>query len=106
MLPVNEIFSFANMIEFKEGSFAKKVAVDDGQTKVFVVSIDHGVLPEHEAPLNAIVYALEGSAVITCEGREYPIHAGESFTFKKGQLHSVASDNKYKMVLFLTADQL
>ncbi|MCF0245612.1 MAG: cupin domain-containing protein [Ileibacterium sp.] len=106
MLPENKIFKLTDMIDYEAGQAVVKKAVDHENTKMFLIAIDNGTLPEHAAPLNAVVYAMEGNAVITCSGKDYPISAGESFTFKKGELHSVHSDGQYKMVLFLSADEL
>lgn len=40
-------------------------------------------LTEHAAPGEALVMALEGKAIITYEGKDHPIKAGESFVFEK-----------------------
>ena len=58
----------------------------------------------HRAPGNAIIFALEGKAVIDYEGKDYTISAGENFRFDKNGLHSVTADERFKMGLLLVLE--
>lgn len=40
-------------------------------------------LSEHAAPGEALIFALEGKAVIRYEGQDHEIKAGENFAFAK-----------------------
>lgn len=71
--------------------------------KFVVMSFDEGTgLSPHRAPGDALVFALEGKAVIGYEGKNYDIKAGETFRFDKNGLHSVTADGQFKMALLLT----
>ena len=74
---------------------------DDSITNIDVVST--GLTP-HRAPGNAIIFALEGKAVIDYEGKDYTISAGENFRFDKNGLHSVTADERFKMGLLLVLE--
>ena len=52
----------------------------------------------------AIIFALEGKAVIDYEGKDYTISAGENFRFDKNGLHSVTADERFKMGLLLVLE--
>ena len=52
----------------------------------------------------ALIFALDGEAVIGYEGKEHPIKAGENFHFAKGGLHSVKANGRFKMALLLTLE--
>lgn len=73
--------------------------------KYVLMSFDEGTgLTPHRAPGNAIVFALEGKAVIGYEGKDYTISEGECFRFEKNGLHSVTADGKFKMALLLVLE--
>jgi quercetin dioxygenase-like cupin family protein len=59
-------------------------------------------LPEHAAPGDALIFALDGEGIIGYEGKEYRIHAGENFRFDKGGRHFVKASSNFKMALLLT----
>mgnify|MGYP002617240192 FL=1 len=61
-------------------------------------------LSEHAAPGEALIFALEGKAVINYEGQDFPIKAGENFAFAKNGRHAVTADGPFKMALLLTLD--
>ena len=50
---------------------------------------------------SAIVFALEGKAMIGYEGKDYELSAGECFRFEKNVLHSVTANSRFKMALLL-----
>ena len=79
--------------------------VHNDKMKFVVMAFDAGTgLSEHAAPGEALIFALDGEAVIGYEGVDHPIKAGENFHFAKGGLHSVKADKKFKMGLLLTLE--
>lgn len=80
--------------------------VKAGEVMKFVLmAFDEGTgLQPHRAPGNAIIFALEGKAVIGYEGKDYEISAGENFRFEKDGLHSVTANGKFKMGLLLVLE--
>lgn len=97
-----EVFALKDLVQYQEEGIANLDIVGEDGVKFMVLAFDEGTaLPEHRAPGDAIVFALEGKAVIGYEGKKYPIKAGENFRFAKNGLHSVAADGKFKMALLL-----
>lgn len=96
-----KVFSLLNELSYKEGSAQKTLLLEGDCYKLLGITIDHGELPEHPAPMDALVFAAEGSAIITYDGKDYPIKAGENFKFDTGVLHSIRTDGQYKMFLLL-----
>ena len=79
--------------------------VHNDKMKFVVMAFDEGTgLSEHAAPGEALIFALEGEAVIGYEGKEHTIRAGENFHFAKGGLHLVRAEKKFKMALLLTLE--
>lgn len=108
MTPVikeGNVFQLEDLIPYPKGKIVNMDLVNQPSMKFVVMAFDEGTgLSEHSAPGNAIVFALDGKAVIGYEGKEYPISAGEQFRFAKGGLHSVKADGKFKMALLLVLD--
>ena len=102
IVKTNEVFALKNLISYEEGSIANMDIVSNPTMKYVLMSFDEGTgLTPHRAPGNAIVFALEGKAVIGYEGKDYTISEGECFRFEKNGLHSVTSDGKFKMALLV-----
>lgn len=105
LLHAGEIFSLKDLIPYQEGRIVNMDLIDDAKLKLVLMSFDAGTgLPEHAAPGEALIFALDGEAVIGYEGKQYPIHAGENFKFDKGGAHSVTASQQFKMALLLTLE--
>ena len=52
----------------------------------------------------ALVFALDGEAIIGYEGKEHHIRAGETFKFDKAGRHSVKAVGRFKMALLLVLE--
>lgn len=97
-----EIFRLKDLVDYQEGGIANLDLVGEDDVKFMVLAFDEGTaLPEHRAPGDAILFALEGKAVVGYEGKKYPIEAGQNFRFAKNGLHSVTADGRFKMALLL-----
>ena len=80
LVKAKEVLNLKELISYEEGSIA---------------NVDIG---------NAILTALEGTAVIGYEGTDYTLNAGESFRFEKNGLHSVTAKGRFKMSLLLVLE--
>ena len=105
ILKTGEVFKLKDLIQYEEGSISNLDIVRNDAMKFVLMAFDEGTgLQPHRAPGNAIVFALEGQAVINCEGKDYNISAGENFRFEKDGLHSVTANGKFKMALLLVIE--
>ena len=100
-----EVFKLAELVPYIEGRIVNMDMVHNDKMKFVVMAFDKGTgLSEHAAPGEALIFALDGEAVIGYEGTDHPIKAGENFHFAKGGLHSVKATEKFKMALLLTLE--
>ena len=100
-----EVFKLAELVPYIEGKIVNMDVVHNDKMKFVVMAFDEGTgLSEHAAPGEAIIFALDGEAVIGYEGDERPIKAGENFCFAKAGLHSVKASKRFKMALLLTLE--
>ena len=94
-----------DLISYETGSISNLDVVSNPTMKFVLMAFNEGTgLQPHRAPGNAIIFALEGKAVIGYEGKNYTISAGENFRFEKDGLHSVTADGKFKMGLLLVLE--
>ena len=105
IIKAGEVFHLAGLLPYQEGKIVNMDLVHNEKMKFVVMSFDAGTgLSEHAAPGEALVFALDGEAVIGYEGKEYPIHAGETFKFDKFGKHSITATKQFKMALLLVFD--
>lgn len=100
-----EVFKLADLVPYQEGKIVNMDVVHNEKMKFVVMAFDEDTgLSEHAAPGEALIFALDGEAVIGYEGKDHVIKAGENFHFAKGGLHSVKADKRFKMALLLTLE--
>ena len=100
-----EVFDLKDLVPYQDGKIVNMDVAHNEKMKFVVMSFDEGTgLDEHAAPGDALIFALDGKAVIVYEGKDYPIEAGQNFHFAKGGMHSVKADGKFKMALLLTLE--
>ena len=105
ILDGREVFVLEDLIPYQEGKIVNLDILSSPKLKFVVMSFDEGTgLSEHSAPGEALVFALDGKAIIGYEGKEYPIRAGENFRFEKNGLHYVKADGRFKMALLLVLE--
>lgn len=102
-IKAGEVFTLVQLVPYQEGRIVNMDVVSNSKMKFVVMSFDAGTgLSEHAAPGEALIFALDGEAVIGYEGSVHHITAGEQFHFAKGGLHSVKAIKQFKMALLLT----
>lgn len=105
IVKAGEVMKLKDLISYETGSISNLDVVSNPTMKFVLMAFDEGTgLQPHRAPGNAIIFALEGKAVIGYEGKDYEISAGENFRFGKDGLHSVTANGKFKMGLLLVLE--
>lgn len=104
-IKAGEVFKLKDLVPYAEGKIVNMDVVHNDKMKFVVMAFDEGTgLSEHAAPGEAIIFALDGEAVISYERKDHVVCAGENFHFAKGGLHSVKATKKFKMALLLTLE--
>lgn len=101
-----EIFKLKDLISIEKGKILTEELVHNDAIKMVLKSFDEGMaLPEHTAPGTALIFALEGKAVITNNGVEYTISGGENYAFFPEDVHSVRAVTAFKMAVVLVKEK-
>lgn len=102
-IKAGKVFRLADLIPYQEGKIVNMDVVHNDKMKFVIMAFGEGTgLSEHAAPGEALVFALDGEAVIGYDGSDHLIKAGEQFHFASGRIHSVKAVNNFKMALLLT----
>ena len=105
MIKPGEVFKLAELLPYSEGKIINMDIVHNDKMKFVVMAFDEGTgLTEHAAPGEAIIFALDGEGIISYEGKDHVIKAGENFCFAKGGMHAVKASKRFKMALLLTLE--
>ena len=84
ILKAGEVFQLAELLPYQEGKIVNMDLVSNDKMKFVIMSFDAGT----------------GLS----EGKEYTIHAGETFKFDKLGKHSVSATKQFKMALLLVLE--
>lgn len=100
-----EVFALKDVVAYKDGEINRLPLIVNDHMKFMVVSMDEGQgFPDHVAAGDAVFFALEGEAVITYDGKEYPVKAGDNFHFAKDVIHAVKAKTPFKMSVVMSLD--
>ncbi len=104
-IKAGEVFKLSELVPYADGKIVNMDIVHNDKMKFVVMAFDEGTgLSEHAAPGEALIFALDGEGVISYEGKDHPIKAGENFHFAKEGLHSVKATKRFKMAMLLTLE--
>lgn len=94
--------ALANIIDFSNDSIVSKTIVKNNGGSAIAFAFDQGQgLTEHTSPVDALVYIIEGSAIITISGNENSMTAGDVIVMPANHPHAVKALTKLKMMLVM-----
>jgi len=94
--------NLAELIEYSSDSVVSKTIIDKSVGTVTLFAFDAGQgLSEHQAPYDAFVQIVQGSAVLTIGGKKVKAKAGEIVIMPANVPHAVATSEKFKMLLIM-----
>ncbi len=99
---MQDIITLKNHIEYQQGSVVSKEILKTGSGTVTIFAFDTGQgLSEHIAPLNALIYILDGEAQIKIEETAYTLVEGQMIELPAGKPHSLKAQKRFKMLLIM-----
>jgi quercetin dioxygenase-like cupin family protein len=90
----------AGLVEYSSDSIVSKTIIDKSVGTVTLFAFDAGQgLSEHQAPYDAFVQIVEGSAILTVGGKKIKAVAGEIVIMPANVPHAVQAKKRFKMLL-------
>ena len=90
----------ADLVDYQKGSVVSRMLINKKSGTVTLFSFDKGQnLSEHTAPFDALVYILDGEAVITISGKSLTAKEGDIVVMPAHEPHALQAVKKFKMML-------
>lgn len=103
---IGEAVTLAELAEYQEGSIVSKEVINKLAGTVTIFAFDKGEgLSEHTAPFDALVYIVDGSAVITISGKPNTVKKGQIIVMPAGKPHSLKAVERFKMLLVMIREK-
>ncbi len=92
----------SSLVEYQKGSIVSREILKKNTGTVTLFAFDEGQgLSEHTAPFDALVFIMDGTAVITLSGKEHRLSAGEFLVMPAGAAHSLKAPARFKMMFVM-----
>jgi len=102
MQPETSVYSLAQMVEYAQDSVVSRTVIDKPAGTITLFAFDKGQkLSEHQAPYDAVVEVLDGSAEILIAQKPYILTAGSMIIMPANIPHAVNAIEKFKMQLIM-----
>jgi len=97
---MGKVRSALQLIAYQEGAIVSRTLVDNeqGTITLFAFDSDQG-LSEHTAPYDALVYLLEGQAIVTISGTDMTLQQGDLVIMPAHEPHALKASTQFKMML-------
>jgi quercetin dioxygenase-like cupin family protein len=97
-----QVKNLSDLVKYQENAVVSSEIIKKGTGTVTVFAFDKGQgLSEHTAPFDALVYIIDGEAVITIAGEPSNVKQGEMIVMPANKPHAVQAEKKFKMLLVL-----
>ena len=88
------------LVEYASDSIVSKTILDKPAGTITLFAFDKGQkLSEHTAPYDAVVQVLDGAAMITIDGKDINVTAGQIIVMPGNIPHAVKANERFKMLL-------
>jgi len=94
--------NLAGLVEYSSDSIVSKTIIDKSAGTITLFAFDAGQgLSEHQAPYDALVQIVDGSAILTIGGKKIKASAGQIVIMPANIPHAVQAKEKFKMLLIM-----
>ncbi|TDJ03361.1 MAG: cupin domain-containing protein [Caldithrix sp.] len=99
---IGEKKTLANLVDYQAESVVSKTIIkkEPGTVTLFAFAEGEG-LSEHTSPHEAMVYLLDGEAMITIAGNPFHLRQGEMIILPADKPHALKAMKKFKMLLVM-----
>jgi quercetin dioxygenase-like cupin family protein len=95
----------AALVDYQSSSVVSRTIIERNTGMVTLFAFEKGQgLSEHTAPFDALVYVIDGEAVITIDGHSIKMKSGEAAIMPANRPHALKADTRFKMMLVMIRD--
>lgn len=95
-------FNPVDQVKYQKGTVVSKEIIRKPTGTITLFAFDRGQgLSEHTAPFDAVVYILDGEAMITIAGKKHRVTSGRMIIMPARQPHALQAVKRFKMLLIL-----
>ena len=95
----------AALVDYQSSSVVSRTIIERNTGTVTLFAFEKGQgLSEHTAPFDALVYVIDGEAVITIDGHSIKMKSGEAAIMPANRPHALKADTRFKMMLVMIRD--
>jgi len=96
------VTTLADLVDYQEASVVSRTTIDKETGTVTLFAFDRGQgLSEHTAPFDALVYILDGEALITIAGAHLHVAQGQMVIMPANDPHALTAEKRFKMLLIM-----
>ena len=89
-----------SLVEYAADSIVSKTILDKPAGTITLFAFDKGQkLSEHTAPYDAVVQVIDGAGMITIDGKNINVSAGQIIVMPGNIRHAVKANERFKMLL-------
>lgn len=94
--------SIVDQVLYQPGQIVSKTLVQNSRHSLTLFAFDRGEeISSHESGGDAMVIALDGKGIITINGKEHLVNAGETILMPAKKPHAVMAAEQFKMLLIV-----
>jgi len=99
-------FNYSELVKYQEGAVVSRTIINKTAGSVTVFAFDKGEkLSTHQAPYDALLQVVEGSALVTINDEDHELPAPGVIIMPANQPHSVYAGERFKMVLVMIKEK-
>lgn len=103
---ISQAMDLQSIIDYQPNAVVSSEIMNKKAGTITVFAFDQGQgLSEHTAPFDALVYIIDGEAVITISGKNHSLKAGELIIMPAHEPHALRATKKFKMLLVMIKSQ-
>ena len=97
----------AGLVTYQGGQIVSRTLVQNKAVSITLFAFDSGEeISSHESSGDALVYVLDGKALLTIGGQEHIAAAGQAVVMPAGVPHAVEAPERFKMLLVVVFPQV
>lgn len=94
--------TLSGMIEYADDSVVSKTILDKSVGTITLFAFDAGQrLSTHSAPYDAVVQVVDGTGLMTIDGKDHNVTTGQIIIMPANIPHAVTANEKFKMLLIM-----